>query len=745
MGARARIIRVLVLALIPLVAFAVLGVWSDLEQRQARVDRNQMALARAGALTTQAVVEGHLRTLESLAADLRDGSATDIEALRARLTRYLAANPEWEGMSIIGPDGWNTAAPSTAPGAVFVGDRDYVRTVLDHGRTTIGSAVIGRVTGQPVVVIATPVELSGIRHALIAPVPTERMTQRIKDRLGSDRAVVIVDQAGRTIVHPDRRRIQSLEDLSSRPYIQAALAGDSDTVTAEIDGVDTLLSYVPVERLGWVVLIQEPVHAAYSPLYRSTVLSTGLVGVSLAAALVIAWVLAGRLATTYSHLERSRLDAEAARGDAEVASERYADLVEGLDAIVWEAEAATFKFTFVSRRAEQVLGYPVGRWTSDPNFWADHIHPDDRERTVEFSRVSTQRGEDHTLEYRAVSADGREVWLVDIVRVIHDSEGKPSVLRGLMLDITERVKSEQERAALLIAEQDARGRAEAAVRARDEFLSIASHELRNPVAAVKGAAQLLRRLWERGQLTDDRIDHYSGTMVEMGDRIGRLLQDLLDVGRLERGQFELRIDDVDLADAVRHVVDDISTSLLTSRIHVGTAEGSARVMADRDRVQQILQNLLDNALKYSPPETSIDVTLRREAGGVAVRVRDRGIGLPPGSEEEIFKPFGRGPNAAALPGMGLGLYISRRLAEAHGGRLEVVSDGAGRGSVFTLWLPAVPASVLLVQPDEVPAAASVSLPPLVPTAPPAEVRSLFSTRSEESSHETDPREPLVRH
>ncbi len=695
------------MALVPLVAFAALGVWYDLEQRQGRVDRNQMALARAGSLTTQAIVEGHMRTLESLAADLRDGTATDIEGLRTRLARYLAANPEWEGISIIGPDGWNTASPSTPPRAVFVGDRDYARTVLDEGRTTIGSAIIGRVTGLPVVVIATPVELSGTRHVLVAPVPTERLTQGIKERLGDARTLVIVDQAGRTIVHPDRRRIETLQDLSSQGVVQAALAGDSGTVTAKVDGVDTLVSYVPVERLGWGVLIQEPVRAAYAPLYRSTLLSTGLVGASLAAALLIAWILAGRLATIYSRLEQSRLDADAARGDAEVATERYADLVEGLDAIVWEAEAATFRFTFVSRRAEQVLGYPVDRWLSDPNFWADHIHPEDRQRALEFCRACTQQGEDHALEYRAIAADGREVWLADIVRVISDSEGTPTVLRGLMIDITERVRAEQERATLLIAEQDARGRAEAAVRARDEFLSIASHELRNPVAAVKGAAQLLRRLWERGQLTDDRIDHYSATMVEMGDRIGRLLQDLLDVGRLERGQFELRIDDVDLADAVRHVVDDVSTNLAAPRIHVGAAERSTRVMADRDRVQQVLQNLLDNALKYSPPDSSIDVTLHREAGGVAVRVRDRGIGLPPGSEEDIFKPFGRGPNAAALPGMGLGLYISRRLAEAHGGRLEVSSDGLGRGSVFTLWLPAIPVSVQQVPLEEIPAPAAV--------------------------------------
>lgn len=115
MGARARIIRVLILALIPLVAIAVVGVWHDLGQRQARVGRNQMALAQAGSLTTQEVVEGHLRTLESLAADLQGASATDDEAMRIRLTRYLTANPEWEGTSIIGRDGWNTASHRRAP------------------------------------------------------------------------------------------------------------------------------------------------------------------------------------------------------------------------------------------------------------------------------------------------------------------------------------------------------------------------------------------------------------------------------------------------------------------------------------------------------------------------------------------------------------------------------------------------------------------------------------------------------
>ncbi|OGO49393.1 MAG: hypothetical protein A2148_06820 [Chloroflexi bacterium RBG_16_68_14] len=124
--------------------------------------------------------------------------------------------------------------------------------------------------------------------------------------------------------------------------------------------------------------------------------------------------------------------------------ERLRTLIGDVDAIVWEASATTWQFSFVSGRAEAILGYPVEQWTTEPDFWANHIYPDDREHAVAFCAKATAEARDHEFAYRMVAKDGRAVWLHDVVRVITDSEGKTQQLRGIMVDITERQRAEQE-------------------------------------------------------------------------------------------------------------------------------------------------------------------------------------------------------------------------------------------------------------------------------------------------------------
>jgi PAS domain S-box-containing protein len=146
-------------------------------------------------------------------------------------------------------------------------------------------------------------------------------------------------------------------------------------------------------------------------------------------------------ATTITEIELRRSAAEAARARsaAELAEARYADLVHGLDAVVWEMDARRWEFTFVSQHGEGILGYPIRRWLTEPGFWQDQIlHPDDRKWALQFCTDATEAGRDHELEYRAVAADGRVVWLHDRVRVVQGEDGRPGLLRGVMVDVTER-------------------------------------------------------------------------------------------------------------------------------------------------------------------------------------------------------------------------------------------------------------------------------------------------------------------
>jgi PAS domain S-box-containing protein len=135
---------------------------------------------------------------------------------------------------------------------------------------------------------------------------------------------------------------------------------------------------------------------------------------------------------------------QAARADAAQAEQRFHDILQGLHAIVWEADAQTWQFTFVSERAAEILGYPVEHWLTQPDFWVSHIHPEDREHSIAYCRQSTSQGLDHEFEYRALAADGRIVWLQDIVHVVRDAEGDVRQLRGVMVDITTHKQLEAE-------------------------------------------------------------------------------------------------------------------------------------------------------------------------------------------------------------------------------------------------------------------------------------------------------------
>ena len=241
--------------------------------------------------------------------------------------------------------------------------------------------------------------------------------------------------------------------------------------------------------------------------------------------------------------------------------------------------------------------------------------------------------------------------------------------------------------------QDRMSREQAAQRIKDDFLSIVSHELRTPLTSIQGYSQLLE-----GRLRSDRASeskemaHVRVIRSQVG-RMRRLVDDLLDVSRIDRrGGVSIETTDFDLADEIREAVARLRREHRDRDIEV-RAPDALTIHADRDRIDQVMTNLLENAVKYSPDGGPITVTAERRGGEVEVRVADTGLGIPAEHRENVFERFYQADGEAGrrrFGGLGLGLYITRAIVDAHGGRIWVApNEEAGRGSVFGFRLPRV--------------------------------------------------------
>jgi signal transduction histidine kinase len=221
---------------------------------------------------------------------------------------------------------------------------------------------------------------------------------------------------------------------------------------------------------------------------------------------------------------------------------------------------------------------------------------------------------------------------------------------------------------------------------RADFVSLVSHELRSPMAAVIGAARTLQDRWR--SLAPVQREAFLALIADETNRLAALIGDVLDTSRIEAGTFSYSFSDVDLTRLVQDAVATASVGQDEVRVRAVVADALPPIRGDGERLRQVVSNLIDNAVKYSPAGDEVEVSARRENGAVCIAVRDHGPGIPSDQQRVIFEKFGRAEvqGAGSKPGTGLGLFIARSITEAHGGTLEVHSRPEG-GTTFTLRLP----------------------------------------------------------
>jgi signal transduction histidine kinase len=242
------------------------------------------------------------------------------------------------------------------------------------------------------------------------------------------------------------------------------------------------------------------------------------------------------------------------------------------------------------------------------------------------------------------------------------------------------------RAAVAIENARLYRQAQEAIQARDEFLSIASHELKTPLTVLQAHLDMLLRSIRRGeQISPERLANRLETTRQQGRRLVKLVDGLLDVSRISAGRLELEREAVDLGELVRAVAGHLGPELEEAGCSLEIRAGPAEGRWDRLRIEQVVTNLLSNAIKYAPGQP-IEVRVAADERAARLVVRDRGPGIGPEQREQIFSRFGRGVSDHHYGGLGLGLYISRQIVEAHGGSIYLDSE-PGRGATFTVELP----------------------------------------------------------
>jgi PAS domain S-box-containing protein len=252
-------------------------------------------------------------------------------------------------------------------------------------------------------------------------------------------------------------------------------------------------------------------------------------------------------------------------------------------------------------------------------------------------------------------------------------------------ELAERAALAVENAKLYTEQVEARRKVEDLSRLKDEFLSIASHELRTPVTSIKGYTQLAKTLIKEQDL--ETSEEYLDIALDQIDRMSRLILELLDVSRIETGRLEIRHEPIPWVQFVRELVQRHHTAVTDRRFHINVPEGGAVVLGDRDRLEQVLGNLLENAIKYSPEGSEIFVNVEERGDLIITSVCDRGIGIPTDELNQVFERFHRGRQVSSTNygGLGLGLYITKQIVDRHGGSIWVESkEGAGTTFYFSL-------------------------------------------------------------
>jgi PAS domain S-box-containing protein len=394
-----------------------------------------------------------------------------------------------------------------------------------------------------------------------------------------------------------------------------------------------------------------------------------------------------QIARAATALDNARDGLSDARSALTLSNERYEIAMLGSKDGLWDWDIVR-DTVYLSPSWKAMIGYADDELSSRYGIWSTLIHPDDRGWVIEYlDDYVAGRRDVYEIEYRILHKNGYYRWVLARAMAIRDENGRAIRIAGSHTDVTERLEQQKE----LMRAKDA---AETANHAKSQFLANMSHELRTPMNSIIGFSELLSKESFGG--LNPRQSKYVGNILTSGHHLLGLINSVLDLSKVEAGRMDLNVTLFNLDAAIREAI-DVTKSLADKRhikVILGFADDVPLVSADRVKVQQVLYNLISNGLKFSPENTSIVIGVTCAPGEpkgetIYITVTDEGIGIAEGDLDNVFGEFVQVDSSYSRKeqGTGLGLALSRRIVELHGGRLWATSPGISCGSTFHVEIP----------------------------------------------------------
>lgn len=715
---RAYLVLVMFVATVPLALFAFY-----LLQQQATAARAQVeAVIERTASSFALLVERELTSATDLLSGLAYNDALqrgDVAAFHQLVERAPPLRPGWRGVYLAEPDGT----------VVFASDQPFGRQLgrlrdgaaLERIRATLQPTVTDLVTAtaseELITGVQVPVMVRGnLRYVLGARIAASHW-QQLSERssVAEGGFVSLVDSQSRLIAH----NLLGANELGRVLPPEREATGSTLLPWRALVGAvhGSLTVNRPVPSTGWTVTTGVPAAPLAANEARTLAKLVAAGALSVLLGLALALTVAQRVSTPLGQLARGgaaavegpvvvreiRVLREALRGAARqgeaarAALQRQADEFEALFrsspiglAMTLDAEGTR---ALINPALAALLGVEPGVHALAPLLDAQHapaLHLLRDGRPLALAEQPLQRAgsagvpvQDDTLEL--LHSGGRRIQLEVQAVPLRDAAGAPRGAVAAFVDATERREFERQREQLVRSEREARRAAEAANRGKDEFFAMLGHELRNPLGAIGAAVEVLNRSQGQGEVAAS-----ARRVIERQTRhMAQLMNDLQDVARVGAGKLQLERRRLDLA---QHVWRPLDALRLAGRLrnHAITLDLQRTIVdADPVRIEQVLVNLLTNAVKYTPAGGHVELTVGPGDEAALIELRDSGVGIAPELLSHVFDIFVQSERTAdrRQGGMGLGLTLVRRLVELHGGSVAAASEGLDRGSTFTLRLP----------------------------------------------------------